>query len=306
MSGGWKRAPSGVGTWQSAHSICWPKPTARRQPPRHLGDPAIAVEVQRVREFEVARSRADARSSDTRCMRGCSPSQRISTDGWNSGWRRSKSDASPSRCRAAARRDRYGSRRRIAAASAPSPAGPHARCGSRRSGPASWPNSSATASWTPAKVPRFGARPRQPARIGMVVDGGVAGGAGGVADRDRRPGRGRPGNCWRARHGRATGCRSARRGRHDSPAHIRPCRAPANRRPRSARPGTWPSTTMASVQAIGRLPGITADRAKRRVSNLPRRPRCRRARRRWRCRPSPSPGAGRAAGTGRCRWCRRW
>ena len=26
MSGGWKRTPSGVGTWQSAHSSCWPKP----------------------------------------------------------------------------------------------------------------------------------------------------------------------------------------------------------------------------------------------------------------------------------------
>ena len=26
MSGGWKRTPSGVGTWQSAHWSCWPKP----------------------------------------------------------------------------------------------------------------------------------------------------------------------------------------------------------------------------------------------------------------------------------------
>ena len=52
--------------------------------------------------------------------------------------------------------------------------------------PGLWPKKAPTLCWSRRKPPRFGRRPREPAEIGMVVDGGVAGLAGRVAHRDER------------------------------------------------------------------------------------------------------------------------
>ena len=207
MSGGWKRTPSGVGTWQSRAFQLLAEAELRRQPPRHLGGPAIAVEMERVRELEVggfARTRGPA---TTRCMRGCSPSQRISTDGWNSGWTPSKSDASPSLVSGSrASRSVWQSAQNCCGVGTIS-CGPSCSVWQSTQRPGRVAERIGDSELDPAQDAEVRPRLRRAGRASawswMLVWQAVQA----VSAPRRRRRRGRPGNCWRARHGRATGCR---------------------------------------------------------------------------------------------------
>ena len=115
----------------------------------------------------------------------------------------------------------------------------------------------------------IGRRPRQPARIGMIVDVGVAGRAGRVAHRDERLDV--AGLAIVAQRGMALREAAARAtsGRHGSPARSAPPRVRVLIEGPD-RPGEEEAEheQRRSVQAIGRLPGITEASAKRPTSSF--------------------------------------
>ena len=216
---------------------------AGAEPPRHLGDAADAVEVQRVREFEVAHlarppvERDALHASAARRPSGSAPT------GWNSGWSRSKSAASPKRVSRHARVEvgvavRAESLRRR-----------RDRLRSLMLGMAIDAAARIVAEGLldgeldPPPGAELGVGARQPA----VRRHDRRCGYGRRCRRRRGPartrGRGRRCNCPRAPGGPRTGCRCSTTGRHGTPGHNRRGPAPARNRPRSARPGRarrWP------------------------------------------------------------------
>ena len=227
MSTGWKRTPSGVGTWQSAHSSALAEAVARRQPPRPSAPtPPVAIEVQRVREFEVAHLERAAVERDALQLRPLAvPAGSAPPAGIRDG-RCSKSEALASRVSGSRARCRCGNRRRIAAASAGCAAAPHARYGNRRSGPGSWPKNAPIDCWQAPEAAEIAAwRAASGARSAwswMLVWQDVQ-----AASRTETNGW-----TWQAwqlsrerRHGPATGCPRATAGRHDSPGRSAPPRS---------------------------------------------------------------------------------
>ena len=268
MLTGAKRTPSGVGTWQSRHSSCWPKPYCAPSRRPICATPPVALRWSACGKRKLLISRG-LRSSETRCVRGVSPSQRTSTDGWNCGWAVSKFEASPSLVSGRRpRRSLWQSAQNCWRVGTISCA-PSCSVWQSTQRPGSWPKKPAIEAWMRRQPPRSGSRRLHPRLIGMVVNLGVAGGAGGVAHRFERLGV--AGGAILLQRGVTARQRAA------APQPIGMIAGRDRLRIGAAllvisvdRPGQEerPAPTAASDQDKVRLPGNVVCSAKRRVSNL--------------------------------------
>ena len=296
--------PAGSGRRPASACGSWRIRAAGRSPlaPRRLGDAAGGAEVQRVREFEVAHLQRPLVERDPLVMRlAAVPAGQHQRLEFGMLPLEIGGVAEPG-LRQRGRRDRYGSRRRIAAASAPCAAGPHARYGIRRSGPASGRTRCAIDCWKPPQAAELRRRP--------AASGSAAAWSWTLVwqalqalslHRLERPDVAGLAIGGRARHGALRQVAAAPQliGM-DSPSPCGRPRRDSGRRRRSARRGRWPSTSERPAPRPWRACPASRSAARSggcRTGRPPRR--CRRAGCRSATSSLPISAAGCAAGRGR-------